>query len=976
MAISNTAYDDQGKPPCDEDTRVEILADIKKWVDDVSAESQNFFWLTGDPGCGKSAITASFARYCKDSGSLWAQFFINRNNEATTNPRVYFPSIARQMADHHTSEQTITKTIYEIIKRRPSILDQMTLDQALGLFVETVQAACDLDPRKPVTIVIDGLDETRRDKLQDTAKIFSKLFEVLERRNAKVFISCRTDDEITKSFYRALRSDECRVKHVHLNAFDPSSIEDVSRYLFRNITQIVKEWNLNLDQWPGEERLKTLCVRANGLFIWAVTVVKFFQEQLRQSAHERLNELLDVINEEGMGDVNKLYGKILEITYSVETNTKVQNDLEHEKFRWIVGFIIGMKEPLPVGDIAALLDLRRPTNNAVDVVHFVTNLRTVLIAGTGTISNETIPRLHKSFVEFITSERADPQFRIDAPVVDGQIATKCLRLVNRLKCAKERGLLPNGSVRYAIDNWTRHLPTEGLSKSGVGIVGGDVVGLWKVLSAAAPLSKGSMSASGDYRTHMYDPVTGFPPPLFHHSSTIQGSNAIWAVAVSPDGRLIASGNSGGVVQVWDGLSHEPIWKSVKHGDRVRSVCFSPDSSWLVSGGDDKSARMWDCRTGKMMGSPLLGQTINSVCTDGQRIVSGCDNGTICIWSCATCELIGVPINAGKCVHTVALSNGGRIAAGVGSNVCIFDIEPRREIASMKGHTGHVLAVAFSPNGSQIASGAEDNTIRVWDVQTRKQRYRLDGHTSIVRTVTFSPDAYWIVSGSDDNTVRVWNPKTGQPADPPLIRHTSYIQGVAFSPNGLQLISGSLDNTIQIWALRKWQKTSQQVTAIHLSQHPDLSSDNRISLEGHPSVISASYFPNGSFYAASTLDGRVSIWNMDRELIWETNTSIHPIHLLRFSETQLILSTPDGSTSSWNLLDGKPTHEEAVSRRPEVNTSDLLQYANTSNDVVSWFPYDISAGLWACVDGCFISFDTENSSATIIDVGDYCDQIWV
>ncbi len=159
MALSNTAYDDQGKPPCDEDTRVGILADIKNWVDDVSSGSQNFFWLTGDPGCGKSAITASLARYCKDSGTLWAQFFINRNNEATTNPRCYFPSIARQMADHTTADQTITKTIYKIIKRGPSVLDEITLNQALGLFVETVHAACDLDPRKTVAIVIDGLDE-------------------------------------------------------------------------------------------------------------------------------------------------------------------------------------------------------------------------------------------------------------------------------------------------------------------------------------------------------------------------------------------------------------------------------------------------------------------------------------------------------------------------------------------------------------------------------------------------------------------------------------------------------------------------------------------------------------------------------------------------------------------------------------------------------------------------------------------------
>jgi len=77
IVLRRTAYDDQGKPPCDEDTCVDILADITTWVNDFSPRTQNFFWLTGDPGCGKFAIRASLARYCKDEGSLWAQFFIN-----------------------------------------------------------------------------------------------------------------------------------------------------------------------------------------------------------------------------------------------------------------------------------------------------------------------------------------------------------------------------------------------------------------------------------------------------------------------------------------------------------------------------------------------------------------------------------------------------------------------------------------------------------------------------------------------------------------------------------------------------------------------------------------------------------------------------------------------------------------------------------------------------------------------------------
>jgi len=274
----------------------------------------------------------------------------------------------------------------------------------------------------------------------------------------------------------------------------------------------VEEWDLNWEEWPGKERLNMLCIRANGLFIWAVTVVKFIQEQLRQSKHERLDELLDVINDEGMGDVNQLYGKILEITYRAKTNTKGQDEWECEKFRWVVGFIVVLKEPLPIGDIAALLDLRRkPKSNPVDILHFVTNLRTVLVAGAGKVTNDTIPRLHRSFVEYITSVRADPQFRIDVPAVDDQIATKCLRLVVRLRNDEERDRLPAGCVRYAIQNWTRHLPCETISKSGVGILDGDAGRLCESLSKGAALRKGFMSASGDYRTHMYDPNIGLPP---------------------------------------------------------------------------------------------------------------------------------------------------------------------------------------------------------------------------------------------------------------------------------------------------------------------------------------------------------------------------------------------------------------------------------------------------------------------------------
>lgn len=659
-ALRDTGYDRQGKDPCDPETRVEILATIKEWVNDLSETNRNYFWLTGDPGSGKSAITASFARECKDAGVLWAQFFINRNNESTTDPQFYFPTIACQMAEH-IADPTVTVAIHDILRTKESLLDKLTVEQALEFFVKVVQVACDLDKSKPVAIIFDGLDETSRDHLKATATVFSKLFTKLERYNAKVFISSRTDDEITRPFYGSLQKDSKHVKHLHLDTAE--SRKDVEMYLRRNLEDLVTTWALDWNQWPGDARFQKLCDQAGGLFVWAVTVVKFFRGQLEKHGRERRNRILDVFSEKGMGDVNNLYGIILEMTIESDDDDD-DDEWEYERFRWIVGFVIALKEPLTIGDLSGLLDLREtPNSYPVDMIHFVTNLRTVLVAGTENVGNDTIPRLHKSFVEYITSKRANSRLRIDVPKADGRVATKCLRLVRRLRNAGERVLLPQGSVRYAIHNWTRHSPVEGMSNSALVLVG-DAEGFLNILSATAGLEKGLMSTSGDYGTHMYDQSIGFPPrptlPEYSHSSPIQGPNLITAIAISPDSRLIASGDDTGVVQVWDSRSHEAVGKAGKQNGYISAVCFSPDSRWLVSASGDKTVRMWDCGTGQAIGPPLVHRDfVSSVCTDGERIISGSDC-TICIWSRDTQQLIGMPIDAGGAVLPVALSKNGLI----------------------------------------------------------------------------------------------------------------------------------------------------------------------------------------------------------------------------------------------------------------------------------------------------------------------------
>jgi WD40 repeat protein len=457
---------------------------------------------------------------------------------------------------------------------------------------------------------------------------------------------------------------------------------------------------------------------------------------------------------------------------------------------------------------------------------------------------------------------------------------------------------------------------------------------------------------------MYNPKLGLPTPVDY--SPISTSSAIHAIAVSPDNRSIAAGDEDGVIRIWDSGSYELIRKVGKHRGSVTSVSFSPDSRWLVSGSEDESVRIWDCGIGQAIGDPLEGHTD---WVHGQRIVSGTDK-TIRIWSCHT-RLLVRTIKVDEVVYAVALSKD-RIAAAVGRDVYVLDVETGDRIALMEGHSSNVLTIAFSSDGSLIASGSEDTTIRVWNAEAGKEIHRLDGHTQLVCSVAFSPDSQWIASASADKTERAWSSDTGRPVGPLLTGHTDCVNSITFSIDGYQIISGSNDGTIRISTAPR-----KQITTLHLSPPPASSHPDRIQLEGHPSVLSTSRSPDGFLYSASTLEGKVSIWNVDRQLLWETKISYHPIHLLRISETQLVLSALDGSTSSWDLVNGKPTHRKPRIRGPQLDANNIHRLTNSATAAtsgVSWFPYDFNTGLWVYVDGCLIRFEGEEKSVTIFDVG--------
>ena len=241
------------------------------------------------------------------------------------------------------------------------------------------------------------------------------------------------------------------------------------------------------------------------------------------------------------------------------------------------------------------------------------------------------------------------------------------------------------------------------------------------------------------------------------------------------------------------------------------------------------------------------------------------------------------------VRSVAYSpDGSQIASGsVDSAIRIWDAETGGHIRTLEGHTGTVWAAAYSPDGSQIASGGADKTIRIWNAKTGEHVRTLTGHQNDVRSAAYSPDGSQIASGSQDNTIRIWNAETGEHIRT-LTGHSHWIISAAYSPDGSQIVSGSVDKTVRIWNA----ETGGHIRT--LTGHTDL-------------VLSAAYSPDGSQIVSGSSDKTIRIWNAEtgetiRTLTGHTNS----VDSAAYSPdgSQIVSSGVDRTIRVWNAETGE------------------------------------------------------------------------
>ncbi|MEG4204222.1 NACHT domain-containing protein [Microcoleus sp. Pol7_A1] len=489
--------------------------------------------------------------------------------------------------------------------------------------------------------------------------------------------------------------------------------------------------------------------------------------------------------------------------------------------------------------------------------------------------------------------------------------------------------------------------TRGKTESEVGYVGGNAATLLVKIDRTALEAKDLSRAvilGADFTNATLRHVN-FAEANLANSAFTKIFGSVRSVIFSPDGKLLATGDTDGIVRLWEASSGREILTCKGHTNVVESVAFSPDGEILASGSYENTIKLWDVKTGECL-KVLHGHTESVMSVtfnpDGNILASGSFDGTVRLWDIRTGECCKILQDHTKVVFSVAFHPAGEIlATGSGeTTVRLWNINSGECLKILQGHTKNVFSVAFHSAGEILASGSADKTVRLWNIGSGECLKTLEGHFDQVRSIAFSPSGEILASGSFDRTAKLWDINSGECLNT-LQGHNDRVGSVAFSPNGEILVSGSYEKTLRLWAINSGECLN--------------------TLQGHSNQVrSIAFSPNGEMLASGDDAQTVKLWDVSSgECLQILHGHLDRVDLVAFSPNGKLLasSSYDETLRVWDIRSGECLHT-----LPEFGNETRSIAFSPNGEILASAGYTQTVRLWDIHTGeCLKTLQGHNNS---------------
>ncbi|KAL6828276.1 hypothetical protein V8C40DRAFT_240604 [Trichoderma camerunense] len=727
-------------------TREQMLHDIRTWIDGNS--EKGIYWLSGMAGTGKTTISLTIAREYHQKKQLGASFFFSRGGGDLASAKKFAATIAVQLAEQSPE---LRRLILNATRLNPRIGHLNLYNQWEKLVLEPLGLLESSSIQQPLLIVVDALDECDDEKdIGMLIECFASTITNVKEIPIRIFITSRPELPIHLTLNRV--SINLR-QHFTLHNIEQAIVDgDLRIYYQHHLSQLSQRY-----MWDKriilDDVIRSLVEKTHGLFIYAATACRFIKEGGINSEKRMLSlSAPEPSASEAEKELDDIYTTVLETSFSTELSSKEAIELQPE-FQKIVGSVMVLFDTPALTDLVDIIDGQKER-----IESMLNNLRAVVDISED--DRRLITILHPSFRDFLLNPGrcSHKSFRISAKQLHYDLFERCLAIMHG-SLPKDICKLRNPAAK------AQDITTDQV----------DTCISFPIQYACRYWIQHLQRSGRDWMDH------GGMKDFFW--ADFLG----WLEVLSLLGRLSEGINLLAGLQSW-----------LHDRSKKENLQPSAQSQWNMISWFTKSKFSNMVITNHASDTSLsLGMLIH----DAKRFAfqhSGIIEETPLQIYCSALIFSPEQSLIRQRYHT-------EIPSWIIPSFRRLYTWPRYTQALW--HTHRAYSLAFSPDGSYLASGCEDGTICLWDAVTGAKQRILRGHGEPITSIDISLKEELIASGSSA-TVRLWNSTTG--ATRGILKHDKDIFQVAFSPDGASLASlssipGSMYNAVCMWDIASHKK---------------------------------------------------------------------------------------------------------------------------------------------------------------------------